>query len=475
MPPHSVAAMGTFVDRQRWVDMLVGACVGASVASGLLLLLLAEDWLPSVRRRAQRPLEPEPEPQPSKSTLQLVLVLHRHGARYPKKALACDLNWPADEGFWAAHSAEQSADGTLQLHGLGGKLRARYGSWLHEGVARCDMANAVRVLSTNTQRTLNSAWALLGALLPGVPRYIRFPTLDRPDVDWASVERRLAGSGETMGVAIEVESGGTLFHPLKQTVPIDGYDRNEACLASPELKTMAEDPDVQSAADELYAVTGLASLAPSLSSSLAAERVIAMKRLATQLEINSAHGMPRFPTAQPSSALSPDVVRAVQRAGDVVWRHRYRPVQGAHTGGRRVRDGAASAAAGELGRKIAGLIHEKQSGVADKLKLVELSGHTGNLLALAALLGVEVSPPCFAGHWLFELHSSELSSAADWTVRAFYIPDPTQMSQEEYVGGLTPRRLPLDGKYVPYEECPIDTSLCGLTPAKQLIDYLLAR
>jgi hypothetical protein len=111
--------------------------------------------------------------------------------------------------------------------------------------------------------------------------------------------------------------------------------------------------------------------------------------------------------------------------------------------------------------------------MAEKLKFVELSGHNGNLLALAALLGVNISTPCFAAHWLFELHCTGFSST-QWTIRAFYVPDPTQMTRDEYVSGLMPRLLPLDGNYVPYEDCTPDESPFGLTSANQLVDYLLS-
>ena len=58
-----------------------------------------------------------------------------------------------------------------------------------------------------------------------------------------------------------------------------------------------------------------------------------------------------------------------------------------------------------------------------------------------------------------------------WTIRVFYVPDPARMSEAEYVG-LVPRRLPLDGKYLLYEECAVDGSACGVTPAEQLVDYM---
>lgn len=419
-----------------------------------------------MEQTSERNMEPE---SISTKTLRLVLVLHRHGARFPKKALACDLNWPIDATFWSEHSAEQSPEGTLQLHNLGSKLRARYGNWLQEGVSRCDMAHVVRAFSTNSQRTLNSAWALLGALLSGVPRHFRFPVSDRPDVDWTSVECSLARSGHTMGIAIEVEQDG----PLKIALP-DGYDRNKTCLASQEVMAMATDPTAMSIADELHVMTGLKrSLAPSSVSRV--HRVAAMKRLATQLEINSSHDMPNFLAPNSSTPLSRDAVEVVRRAGDAVRRYWYRPVRGLNSDTQPcVADGVAPAAAGELGRKIAGFLRDKKNGLADKLRLVEMSAHSGNLLALASLLGVDISSPCFAAHWLFELHCSASGSELDWTVRTFYIPDPIHVSKDKYVNGLLARRMPLNGKYVAYEECPVDTSPYGLTQAQQLIDYLMS-
>jgi hypothetical protein len=159
---------------------------------------------------------------------------------------------------------------------------------------------------------LNSAWALLGALLPGVPRHIRFPAADRPGADWEGLERRLAASGQTMGVAIEVEPDGPLFHQLK-TAPIDGYDRNKNCLDSREVQAMAADPAVLSVADTLHAVTGSTCLAPSAP---AVQRVAAMKGLATQLEINRSHGMPNLPTTHPSTPLPAELLRTKQSGSE---------------------------------------------------------------------------------------------------------------------------------------------------------------
>jgi hypothetical protein len=485
---------------QRKADLLSGACVGAAASAALLL---ANRWLWAA---AEPEPEQQPPPQPSE-TLQLVLVLHRHGARYPNKAMPCDLNWPADAGFWSCHSAEQSADGTLQMHDLGRKLRARYGSWLRDGVPPQQVRDTVRALSTNTQRTLNSAWALLGALFPGTPRYIRFPA-DRPGVDWESLERRLAaaaaaesaGAG-TMGVAILVEPDGPLFHQLK-TAPIEGYDRNHNCCSCPEVQAMAKDPAVLALADTLHEVTGAKGLAPAQP---AVQRVASLKSLATQLEINSSHGMANLPGTHPATPLPASAVSLVERAGRAVWSRWYRPPH-AKAG---VEDGVGAAAAGNLGRAIAQFLQERKqrgggsasaageaaaAGTHDSaaagsvthttrpakdaplgLRFVEMSAHDGNLLALASRLGVDITPPRFAAHWLFELHRCSVGSAStaqeEWTVRVFYVSDPTQLTEQQFCQ-LVPRRLPLDGRYVAYSACREDHSACGLTLAEELIGYL---
>jgi hypothetical protein len=177
-----------------------------------------------------------------------------------------------------------------------------------------------------------------------------------------------------MGVAIEVEPDGPLFHQLK-TAPIDGYDRNKNCLDSREVQAMAADPAVLSVADTLHVVTGSTCLAPSAP---AVQRVAAMKGLATQLEINRSHGMPNLPTTHPSTPLPAESVRVVERAGNEVWKHWYRP---ASHDGERVEDGVASAAAGELGRRIAEFLRTKQSGSERDAKLALKLGQFQRFIA----------------------------------------------------------------------------------------------
>lgn len=214
----------------------------------------------------------------------------------------------------------------------------------------------------------------------------------------------------------------------------------------------------------------------------AESRVAALKRLATQLEINQSHGLPNLTTACARTPLNDETVDVIQRAGRVVWGHWYRP--SAHWA--RVEDGVAAAACGNLGREVARCLREKihaardhthgrrGTGESGGLKLFELSCHDGNLLAFAALLGIDIEPPCFAAHWLIELHRSAQAGGSDddgeWTVRLIYVPNPTKMDASTYATQLQPRRLPLNGRYIDYEACPLDVS--GDWPAQELIAYL---
>jgi hypothetical protein len=234
----------------RGADVALGMCIGAAAACAVL---------PAMTRRrpglASEPPEPEPE-DAAGATLQLVILLHRHGARFPNKSLPCDLSWPLDAGFWGRSAAEQSPEGTLQMYELGQKLRGRYGARLFRGMAPTEIGRAIRVLSTDTQRTVNSAWSLLLGWLPAVPRHITYrderrvvtnlgPT-ELPSARAAATAARIC----TLGTAIEVVPDGPLFQQLK-TCPVNGYQRDENGWESEAMQQMVMDQRVLGAADEL--------------------------------------------------------------------------------------------------------------------------------------------------------------------------------------------------------------------------------
>ena len=97
------------------------------------------------------------------NTLEMVVIMHRHGARFPNKAVPGDLNWPRAVQFWKDYSAQLTPTGSLQHHRLGERMAERYvdGSDLLKDIGAGDMDDAIMCITSNLQRTLMSAYSFL--------------------------------------------------------------------------------------------------------------------------------------------------------------------------------------------------------------------------------------------------------------------------------------------------------------------------
>lgn len=389
-------------------------------------------------------------------TLEMIVIVHRHGARFPNKCLPNDLSWPALPQFWSTYKGHLSPKGAQQNYDLGAKLGKRYGGTdskigLFSGLSPQELQQVVFCQTSPLQRCLLSAWSLLDGLFPGTPRYFNY----HEDSRESSEKER-----EAMGIAINVEGSNKetdrLFHQIDfGSAEVQEFKKRE-CLKSEILQGMAGDPQILALADRLYAATGDKSFEPK---SNPVERIAKFKIVMTQIMIAKAHGLPVLPNSCSVSFSIADE-EAVYRASRQVWRHWFRPVES-----NKVTDGIGAEAAGVLGGEIGGILAARKSG-RSSLRMAEFSCHDGNLLALASLLGLDIEPPDFAGHWLFELHRPAKSSG-EWTARIFFVRSPESVSPTEYCE-MSPRKVPLDGVYVDYERCPI-----GEVPADTLIDYLM--
>jgi len=393
-------------------------------------------------------------------TLEMFIIVHRHGARFPTKSFPNDLSWPVFPQFWENFHGHLTPTGALQHYALGEKLSKRYreGTKLFSSLSPGDMHRVVLCQTSPAQRCLFSAWSLLDSLFPGTPRYFSYYA-DRLDVNLTELEAKFGQGSQTLGIAIHVEEvmreDDKLFHQIDSaSAAAQDFKKNE-CLKSAELQAMAKDPNMIALADKLYIATGSKQLAPG---SAPVERIAKFKTAMTQIMIAKAHGLPVLPNRE-ALTLTEAEEEAVARASRVVWRHWFRPVNS-----NKVSDGIGHAAAGYLGSEIGRLLADRRDG-RNTFKMVEFSCHDTNVLALAALLGVDVEAPYFTGHWIFELHRPAEASA-EWTVKVFYVPNPTRTSQTAYCAVL-PRQLPLDGEYVDYEHCGI-----GAIAAEKLIRYL---
>eukprot|EP00930_Biecheleria_cincta_P095122 TRINITY_DN87145_c0_g1_i1.p1 TRINITY_DN87145_c0_g1~~TRINITY_DN87145_c0_g1_i1.p1 ORF type:complete len:592 (+),score=100.16 TRINITY_DN87145_c0_g1_i1:66-1841(+) len=395
-------------------------------------------------------------------SLEMVIIVHRHGARFPTKCVPGDLSWPSLPGFWDSFGGQLTPEGALQHHSLGQKLAARYrkGSCLFDGVTSSDFHRSVLVNTSPVQRTLFSAWSLLGGMFSDVPRHFAYHA-DRQDIDLDQAEATIQKKGQTLGIAIQVESttaGETndkMFHQIKTADPVSKKFKKNECLKSPVLKSMAEDPKAMALVDRLYKATGMNKLAPDKE---AVKRVAGIKAFATQLAIADVHGLTPLPNVF-GETFSEEDRACIRRVNDQVWGHAFRPVNS-----NKVSDGIGHAGAGYLGHEIGRLLEEKIAG-GHSVKFAEFSGHDTDLMALASLFGVDVPQPYFTGHWMFELHRPH-GGGSEWTVQVFYVIDPTSLTEAGYCA-LTPRRLPLDGIYIDFERCP-----AGSTPAEQFCAYV---
>ena len=396
-------------------------------------------------------------------TLQMVVILHRHGARFPNSSIPNDLNWPNDTQFWEAYGGELTPTGSEQHVRLGRNMGHRYvkGSSLFDGVDPQEMRTAVRVYTSNVQRTIFSAWSFLQGMFPTTPKHIAYLN-DREDLDMDEIESRLQQSGTDTGIAINVESSvagdakkDELFHQMEIN-PIAKKFRKTNPLNSPVVRDLVSDPDCVALVDKLYQITKSKKLNPNLPMT---ERIVGCKAIVTQINIAQVHHMAPLPNPL-NLNLSPAELKMLYDIGDAVWEGWYKPAESD-----RVDDGIGPESCGFLAAEIARCLADKRDGVewAKKLKFLEFSCHDTNVLALAGLLGVTIDAPFFTGHWLLELHKSPTNQ---WSVRVMYNANPTVMDPADF-SRLIPRQLPLDGTFRAFSDLP-----AGEMRANALIDYL---
>lgn len=400
---------------------------------------------------------------PGADTLQMVVILHRHGARFPSSSIPNDLNWPMDKQFWASYGGELTPVGSEQHVRLGRNMAHRYvkGSSLFDGVQPQAMRQAVRVYTSNVQRTIFSAWSFLQGMFPTTPKHIAY-LADREDLDMDEIESRLQSSGTDTGIAINVESSvkgdakkDELFHQMEINTVAKQF-RKANPLHMPVIQKFVSNPDCIALVEKLYQITQSKKLDPTRPM---AERIVACKAIVTQINIALVHHMAPLPNPL-NLDLSAAELKMLRDIGDAVWEGWYKPADSDL-----VEDGIGAEACGFLAAEIARCLAEKRDALqgTEELKFVEFSCHDTNVLALAGLLGVAVDAPYFTGHWLIELHKSQTN---EWSVRVMYNANPTTMGLAD-VMALEPRQLPLDGKFQAFNDLPV-----GEMSADALIDYL---
>jgi hypothetical protein len=89
-----------------------------------------------------------------------VILIHRHGARMPNKYTSNGNIWPENAAFWEVNKSALTPTGTVQANNLGKYMKDRYP----------DIQKA-KCITTNTNRTIMTAWSFYDGMLPNVPIY----------------------------------------------------------------------------------------------------------------------------------------------------------------------------------------------------------------------------------------------------------------------------------------------------------------
>lgn len=373
-------------------------------------------------------------------TLRQVVVLHRHGARFPTKVPGHgDLSWPRRPQFWESYKGHITPVGCKQLQDIGAALAKRYvehASGLFADIRHMN-GQVVAVYTSNTQRTLQSAWSLLMGFLP------------RAAVFFAYRSERMFSDSLRMAVGVPVyiedaaKADDRLFHEWELH---DGYRlwRAENIRRSRFLEEAAHSPEYVSLLDKLHTCTGDKQLKPSSEGHEVdpLSRLIAAKDVDTQVMIEEAHNRPILPNRL-GITFSQDECRMLRQVGDEVKRRWFGDAGGefAASYGRQ--------GAGYLAHKLWRQMQQRALGCS-QLRFVQFSCHDTTLAALAAHFGIELPELGFGAFFVFELHEE----AGMHVVRTYYNGNPVAGAPS--YADLRPLLLPLgqEAHLVKLEACP---------------------
>jgi len=363
-------------------------------------------------------------------TIRQVIILHRHGARFPGNTMPSTVTWPEKKKFWQDYNNFLTPEGSLQHRNLGKKLARRYtqGSRLFDGVPSHRVTDHVRCLTSNTQRTIMSAWSLLGGMFPEVPRYVSHID-DRAHLHLEEVEKTLQAESKSLGIAIEIEENTKdfMFHQCKF---FKGYKqwKEDNILSSSKLKEWSTDPEYLALVDKTFAITGSKGFNKEVQPD-AVRRLAKLKTVQTLCDIQNAGGaMLELPNEKNVQYTEREKALMWDVAEETFLRY-FRPAQSDE-----VADGMGQHSASVLGHEIAHLMQDRIDGKLD-LRFIEMSAHDTTVCALASLFGVDITHPWFTGHWLFELHEPPQGEPF---VRCFYNYNPPKVDVLTNVARVLP-------------------------------------
>lgn len=340
------------------------------------------------------------------SEVRAVVLIVRHGARNTASNSCGNLSFPSSGSnkYWDDHSMKLVPVGVKQLESIGKELASHYPHLLKD-----DLHDRVRVFSSNTQRTVASAEALLEGMLPGYPHYITHNgDVERDGSDYSTTYH-------SMGIEISVENSkrtDTLFNAGPAFINEYVKWKENNIKTSPVLLELAEDEEVINLLDKLYTMTSCENISPTRAS---ISRLRRITNFITLLRYSELSGTPLIPNRL-NLVLDDDEKALIVTLANAVYKEHFNP---------------------EMGRKVAGHLLSSAAVYLDdvaqgreKEGIRIYSCHDTTLLAVAAALQINIQAPNFAGYFLLELvsNSSITASTGVPSINICYNPGDKELS-----------------------------------------------
>lgn len=331
-----------------------------------------------------------------------IAIVHRHGSRFPSSIQPGNFSFPEHSKFWEHNSMLLTPQGMSQMVSLGIEIAEEY-PYLVTNRTYEDIADSVRVYSSNTTRTILSALSLLDGIFPGFPYHI---TCGSPSEMFHITQNKSSNMGVSNGIRVsveEVKSCDSLFHLGKCDIENKEW-REKNLHTSPQIEALCERDDVNHLLYKLYAMTYSDKLDPNIPMK---KRLLCMTEYLTLMRYARDHNTPLLPNIL-MLELTDDEKKLIVEISNVIYSHHFRH----HNNTKK--DEKGTECVGMLMSEISRFFTDFDHGIRI------FSAHDTTLLAIAACLGIIIPSPDYSAYFIFEKY-------IDNTIAIKFNPDPARI------------------------------------------------
>jgi hypothetical protein len=331
-----------------------------------------------------------------------LFVIGRHGIRFPLKRLPGDLAWPEEDDFVRQYGGLLTQQGFLQVQANGAWIRKMF----FDGVVN---KPAIRVLTTHTKRTLQSATAFLSGFVSSPIFSYRFEGSHRPPP-----------LGENIPITIvrkfKSDYCSRILHDYKHSPYV--RERSEAVYKKYAIFVSLRDGQHEVLADKLYRMTELGGFH---AASSVRHEVEALQIVRSQIAIERALGMPILANKN-KEELTTSEIEVIYDKSDVAVRLRLIGLnKNEHKQLSAIAvDTLPHLISDDLDRKLESVRGIESS--PNSRSITVYSGHDSTLNSMISFLGGKRwHIPEFAAMLIFQLTNDRVISANEPVVKIYYM------------------------------------------------------